>query len=283
MPEKYALIKKKHPCFSEKAHRVFARIHLPVARMCNIGCRYCLRKLDKVENRPGVASAIITPQQAVARVRQALKRYPITVVGIAGPGEPLANKETFLTLSLIKKEFPRLLLCVSSNGLLVADCIDFLRRVHLRTLTVTINAVSPATASKIYDFIIYQGKKYTGLAAAKILLAKQMTGVKAAVKAGICVKINTVLIPNINAGQITQIARQCADAGAEVMNIMPLLPIYRMAQEKIPGCVEIRRAREAAEKYLSQFRKCKQCRADAVGIPGLEKKGQAISTGYFHF
>ena len=82
-------IQDAHPCFSLAAHNKFARIHLPVAPLCNIGCKYCIRALNKVENRPGVASAIVSPEEALERVKAAKARLPLTVVGIAGPGDAL--------------------------------------------------------------------------------------------------------------------------------------------------------------------------------------------------
>jgi hypothetical protein len=35
---------KSPPCFSEEAQGRPGRIHLPVAMVCNIQCRYCTRK-----------------------------------------------------------------------------------------------------------------------------------------------------------------------------------------------------------------------------------------------
>jgi nitrogen fixation protein NifB len=37
-----------------------------------------------------------------------------------------------------------------------------------------------------------------------------------------------------------------------------------------------------AEKYLPQFRLCRQCRADSVGIPGKEHHPSRPSSEYFH-
>ena len=44
-----------HPCYSEKAHHHYARMHVAVAPACNIQCHYCNRKYDCAnESRPGV-------------------------------------------------------------------------------------------------------------------------------------------------------------------------------------------------------------------------------------
>jgi len=46
-------------------------------------------------------------------VRRVVKDYPyVKVIGIAGPGEPLANPETFEALRLVHEEFPHLIMCL---------------------------------------------------------------------------------------------------------------------------------------------------------------------------
>ena len=84
---------KNHPCYSEEAHHYFARMHVAVAPACNIQCNYCNRKYDCAnESRPGVVSEQLTPEQAVKKVLAVAATIPqMTVLGIAGPGDPLAN------------------------------------------------------------------------------------------------------------------------------------------------------------------------------------------------
>ena len=79
----------RHPCFNEAARETAARIHLPVAPRCNVQCNFCDRRFDCLnESRPGVTSAVLTPQQAVYYLERAMEKSPaIRVVGIAGPGE----------------------------------------------------------------------------------------------------------------------------------------------------------------------------------------------------
>ena len=80
----------EHPCFSAHAHFRYGRIHLPVAPKCNIRCGYCDRRFDCAnESRPGVTSAVVSPEEALVRVERALcQDNRLRVVGIAGPGEP---------------------------------------------------------------------------------------------------------------------------------------------------------------------------------------------------
>ncbi|NVM02377.1 MAG: radical SAM protein [Candidatus Helarchaeota archaeon] len=276
-----------HPCYSERAHFKTGRIHLPVAPVCNIQCNYCKRDINKSEDRPGVAASILKPLEALEVLKTALKKMPqIKVVGIAGPGEPLANPNTFETFRLVHKEFPALIKCVASNGLLLSEKVDELKKVGVSTVTVTINAVDPEVASKIYPFVIYKDSTLTGIEGAKLLLKKQMEGVEKASSAGMLVKINTVLIPEINFNEIEKISLETAKRGAVLHNIIPLIPIYNFIDIPKPTAEQLKEARSISLKFLPQFRVCKQCRADAIGVPGLEKclscSQDNLGSVYFH-
>jgi nitrogen fixation protein NifB len=68
---------KNHPCFDKEAHKKFGRVHLPVAPRCNIQCNFCNRKYDCMnESRPGVTSTVLTPQQAIAYLRDVVAKRP---------------------------------------------------------------------------------------------------------------------------------------------------------------------------------------------------------------
>ena len=264
---------KAHPCFSEEAHHKFGRVHLPVAPACNIQCRYCIRKFDCAnESRPGITSRILTPDEAVDRTRALIERSDrLSVVGIAGPGDPLVNAPTYATLKKINWEYPDLTLCISTNGLLLPDRLEQLRASGVRSLTVTINAVTPETAEKIYSWVIYHGRRYEGREAARLLLANQWTGLEKAIEAGLIVKVNTVFIPGVNDGEIPLIAERAGALGADIMNILPLIPQAEFAHLVRPSHKDIGAMREKCRPFIPQMTHCKQCRADACGILGEDK------------
>src|SRR5512136_2984930 len=201
---------RDHPCFSEKACHAFGRMHLPVAPKCNIQCNYCVRDFDCVnESRPGVTSTILSPKEALERVDEVLKKYHyIKVVAIAGPGEPLANEETFETFRLVGDKYPNMILCVSTNGLVLPDKIKELDELGVCNITVTMNAINPEIGKNIYDYVMYKGKRYEGLEAATLLLNQQLKGIEEAVRLKKIVKINTVLIPDINDKHVFNISRK---------------------------------------------------------------------------
>jgi nitrogen fixation protein NifB len=266
-------IKKIHPCFSEEAHRRFGRAHLPVAPACNIQCRYCVRKFDCAnESRPGITSRVLTPDEAIDRTRALIERSDrLSVVGIAGPGDPLVNAPTYVVLRHINWEYPDLTLCVSTNGLLLPDRLEQLIASGVRSLTVTINAVSPETAEKIYSWVIYKGRRHEGKDAAELLLANQWRGLNNAIDAGLIIKVNTVFIPGVNDHEIPLIAERAGKLGADIMNILPLIPQAEFAHVVRPSHKDIAIIREKCRPFITQMTHCKQCRADACGILGEDK------------
>lgn len=261
---------QEHPCFSEKACHAFGRMHLAVAPKCNIQCNYCQRDYDCVnESRPGVTSRVLRPEEVVDMVKGVLDKHEfIKVIGIAGPGDPLANEETFEALRLVKEHFPETMLCLSTNGLMLPERVDELAELGVGNLTVTMNAVDPEVGAKIYDHVNYHGKRYTGVEAAKILIANQLKGVEEAVKHGMIVKINTVWVPGVNDDQIIEIAETTSKLGAYTFNLIPVIPQYKFKDVVPPTPAQKREMQGRCAPYIKQMRHCQRCRADAIGLLG---------------
>ncbi|WP_029916568.1 radical SAM protein [Pelobacter seleniigenes] len=265
-----------HPCFGGD-HNKAGRIHLPVAPGCNIKCGFCERKFDCAnESRPGITSRVLTPEQGVERVRlvqrhMASQNGPqLKVVGIAGPGDPLANPKTFETFELVRQAFPDMTLCLSTNGLRLPENIERIAALGIHSLTVTINALSAETGAKVYEWIKYDRLKLSGVEGAAFLLQKQLEGVRLAAKAGLMVKINHVYIPGINDHETLDLAVKVRELGADMMNIMPVIPIGLFKDVEPPSELTMELVRNQAELILSQARHCKQCRADAAGLIGKD-------------
>lgn len=272
----YENLKREHPCFGGHKNNK-GRIHLPVSPGCNIQCKFCERKLSDSEDRPGVTSQVITPGEAIAIVKKALEICPeITVAGIAGPGDTLATPYALETFRLLDEQFPQLLKCMSTNGLLLDEKAEEVIAAKIDSLTVTVNAVDPEIEKKINSAIIFHGKRYEGREAAEILIQNQLEGIKKVSSAGLTVKVNTVLIPGINEEHIETTAKAVAEAGATIYNIIPLIPQHELKDMPAPTCLQIDGARTKAEKYIDVFRHCQRCRADAVGVPGENDFGDRI-------
>jgi nitrogenase cofactor biosynthesis protein NifB len=262
----------KHPCFNGNA-KEYARMHLPIAPRCNIKCNYCNRKFDCAnESRPGVASEIMSPQRALTRFLEVKQQYDkLSVIGIAGPGDALANfKNTRETLTLIREHDSEVAFCISTNGLMLYEYADALHELGVSHVTVTMNALDPEIGAVIYDHIRYKGEVHRGVTAAKILIEKQLLGIKKAADLGMLVKINTVAITGVNDHHIVEVVKKATELGASLSNIIPLIPVVGTAfEDNTPIDDEALGAlRNEAGKYLSQMLHCRQCRADAIGRLG---------------
>ena len=262
-------LRSRHPCFALGAKNNSGRIHLPVSPGCNIGCRFCKRDINDTEVRPGVASEIISPDEALAAIEKATELMPeIQVAGVAGPGDTLATPYALETFRKIREKFPNIIKCMSTNGLMLAELADKVIDAGIDSLTVTVNAVDPEIQAQINEFIIWHGQRIEGIEAAKILIENQLEGIRKVASAGVTVKVNTVLIPEINRNHAKTVAKTVAECGATIYNIIPLLPQHKLSHCTEPSCELLYEVRKEAEEYIKVFRHCARCRADAVGLPG---------------
>lgn len=267
---------RQHPCYSAEAHLEFARMHLPVAPACNIQCNYCNRKFDCVhESRPGVTSEILSPQGALEKflwVKEKISK--LTVVGIAGPGDALANwPETKRSIELIKEAQPDITFCLSTNGLMLPQYAQEIIDLGVYHVTVTCNAIDPAVGAKLYQFASYNGQVLTGEDAAKVLLENQLQGIEYLAKQGVVVKVNIVMVKGINDTHIPEVVKKVKELGAFITNIMPLIPAGGSNFEHMPqtSMKDINEMRNLCQLDMQQMRHCKQCRADAIGLLGEDR------------
>lgn len=266
-----------HPCFDLEARHSNARVHLPVAPKCNIQCNYCNRQYDCVnESRPGVTSAVLSPYQSVEYLIELSKHINnISVIGIAGPGDPFANPdETIETMELVKKEFPGKLFCLSTNGLNLKQYIKTISKLGVSHVTITINAVDPEIAAKIYSWIRTDKKVYRGIEGGKVILSNQLDCIPLLKNEGIIVKVNTIILPGTNDYHIPEVAKKVASLGADVMNCIPVVPnkdtFYETMEE--PSKAMIFNIRGLAKEHIKIMSHCSRCRADAAGLLGQDFK-----------
>lgn len=294
-----------HPCFNKKAHHHFGRVHLPVAPRCNIQCKFCNRQFDCVnESRPGVTSAVLSPAQAMVYLEEVLRQKPnISVVGIAGPGDPFANAaQTLETCRRVRERYPDMMLCVATNGLNVTPYLDEMARLKVSHVTVTVNAVDPKISTEIYSWMRIDKRVKRAEEGAQILLNRQLEAIKGLKARGIMVKVNSIILPGINEDHIEAVAKKMKALGIDLFNCMPYYPSAGSDFEHLeePSTETVNAIRKAAGQHVKQMRHCTRCRSDAVGMLGempseglmatlkncqhlevLEPRGQKISSRPF--
>ncbi|KAF2992344.1 nitrogenase cofactor biosynthesis protein NifB [Methylocystis sp. MJC1] len=274
---------KNHPCYSEEAHHHYARMHVAVAPACNIQCNYCNRKYDCAnESRPGVVSEKLSPEQAAKKVLAVASAIPqMTVLGIAGPGDPLANPgKTFKTFELISEAAPDIKLCLSTNGLSLPDHVETIKKFNVDHVTITINMTDPDIGAEIYPWVFWKHKRVTGKEAAKILTDRQLQGLEMLTANGILCKVNSVMIPGINDDHLVTVNREVKSRGAFLHNIMPLISspehgtVFGLNGQRGPSAQELKALQDSCEGEMNMMRHCRQCRADAVGLLGEDRSAE---------
>lgn len=264
---------RNHPCFNGEAKSKYGRVHLPVAPKCNIQCNFCNKKYDCVsESRPGVSSAVLSPAQSISYLEELLTQTPnISVVGIAGPGDPFANADkTMETLRLVRQKYPNMLLCVASNGLEIEEYIDELVELDVSHITITVNAVDPEVAKNIYSWVRFKKHRYIGIEGARVLLEQQHKAISRLVETDTILKVNTVVVPGINDHHLKEIGNYLLDMGVDMQNCMAFHPVANTKFENIaePDTMFMAQVRLTASGYVEQMTHCQRCRADAAGLLG---------------
>jgi nitrogen fixation protein NifB len=255
-----------------------------VAPACNIQCNYCNRKFDcSNESRPGVVSERLTPEQAVHKMLAVASAIPqLSVLGIAGPGDALANaRKTFRTCELVRHAAPDLKLCLSTNGLALPDHIDEIVSNRIDHVTITINMIDPEVGAQIYPWIFHDHQRHHGIAAAKILHERQMLGLEMLAERGVLVKVNSVMIPGINDQHLLEVNRAIRERGAFLHNIMPLISApehgtrFGLEGRREPRASELKALQDqCSDGSMQVMRHCRQCRADAVGLLGEDRSAE---------
>ncbi|MDR1352116.1 MAG: radical SAM protein [Treponema sp.] len=266
-----------HPCFNGgcAASGKHTRIHLPVAPACNIQCNYCVRRYECAnESRPGVTARVLSPGGALERFLDVREKFlrdgtgGLNVAGIAGPGDALADFEkTRETFKRIRKADRDVTFCLSTNGLLLPDYAGELADLGVSHVTVTVNAPDSVTGKRIYRYVDFRDKRYTGGEGASLLTERQYAGLALLKELGIVTKVNIVMLKGINDDKIPAIAEKVKNAGADICNIMQLIPVRGSIFEHLPlvSNAEITELRKSCEHILPQMYHCRQCRADAAG------------------
>jgi nitrogen fixation protein NifB len=202
----------------------------------------------------------------------------MTVLGIAGPGDPLANPErTFATFRMLSEQAPDIKLCVSTNGLALPDSVDELAKHNIEHVTITINCVDPDIGALIYPWIYWRNKRIRGRDGAAILIERQQLGLEMLVKRDILVKVNSVMIPGVNDKHLAEVSKVVKSKGAFLHNVMPLIAeaehgtFFGLMGQRGPTPAELKTLQDACAGDMNMMRHCRQCRADAVGLLGEDR------------
>ncbi len=255
---------ENHPCFAPNARSSIGRLHLPVAP------KTTTRLMSGASDMP---KKVLAPEEALAYLDHVLAQGThVGIVGVTGPGEPLAVPEaTLKTLQEVRKAHPDMPLTVSTNGLGAAECSKDLAKLGLSHVTVEVHAVAPEIAEKIYAWIRPGTHTLPKQEAAHLLLNAQAEAITVLKKAGLTVKVNTTIFPGINDEHVEEIARSVAALGADIMSVTP---VVSNPDDSIsaPSKELMKKLARIAAKHMALMPEWGNCGKDLVGSNVPESK-----------
>lgn len=260
----------KHCCFntSDVLFRS-ARIHVPLAKKCSMGCQYCGYHIDHnicmpTIKRPGTSLIVVSTENEIRTyLKKAFALFPETsIIGVSGPGDPLDNlMEMTLLKNIMEKDYPTVKLCLCTNGRNYQNYVTlFEHSPLLKYLTLTINTLIPQKNLKIYHSI-------TTLSKAEEMIKNQLKILQKAKEQDIKIKINTVFLQEINATEIEEMYLTLLEKyQVDCFNVLPFVPINTKTMFSV---MDLNIFNETIfslnEKGFPITKQCQQCRSDFCG------------------
>ena len=249
-----------HPCFGITSRRQVGRLHLPVAPRANTKIRFSGNEK---------AHPAMQPEEAVNWLTQVISDgTAVDMVGITGPGDPLATPESTLrTLRMVRDRYPDISLCLTTTGIGGDMYAPELADLGLSHVTVLVDAVAPEVAEKLYAWIRPSTRTVPLPEAARALMNEQARAVTAFKRAGLTVKITTTVSPGYNAGHVEEIAAAMATLGADIMAVVPYRPAEDTTADPAGSGMELlATVRDRAARHLDLMPAWDECGADVVGV-----------------
>lgn len=184
--------------------RPLLNLRIAVTQNCNLNCVYCHRE---GEERKATRQTEMTVDEIV-KIAEVAVELGISKVKLTG-GEPLIRKDILEIVEGIAAIKGLEDLAITTNGTLLQDLAEELRRKGLKRVNINIPSLNPEKYSKLTGGDIRHVSK----------------GIKAAVKAGIHpVKLNMLLLKDVNTDEIWQMAHFAEQTGA-ILQLIELEPI----------------------------------------------------------
>ncbi|MEL4359120.1 MULTISPECIES: GTP 3',8-cyclase MoaA [unclassified Luteococcus] len=199
-------------------------LRLSVTDVCNLRCTYCL----PASGVTWLPRATILEGDELARLAHiGISQLGITKIRLTG-GEPLTRPDLNGIVAAIHGQHPAVEIALTTNGVGLAERADDLARAGLTRVNVSLDTVHEDTFRRL--------TRRDGL-------SRVLAGIRASVAAGLGpVKINSVLLQDVNDGELLDLLGYCLAEGAELRIIeqMPIGATRDWARENLISAADIR-------------------------------------------
>jgi len=186
--------------------RALEDLRISVTDRCNFRCTYCMPRATFGRHHRFLPHEALLSFEEITRVAAASLRLGVRKLRLTG-GEPLLRKdierliEQLAGLRTLDGQPPELTL--TTNGVLLTRKAQALKDAGLQRITVSLDALDPATFARMSD--------------SEVPVSDVLDGIEAAQRVGLApIKVNMVVQKGVNDGEIVPMARHFRDTGVEL-------------------------------------------------------------------
>lgn len=205
-------------------------VRISVTDRCDLRCNYCM----PLNNKNFIKKEEILTIQNLMTISKGLINLGIKKFRITG-GEPLIRKGIkdyieFLNYQKNKGELEEILL--TTNGTQLSKYAEFLFKNDVKRINVSIDSLDP-----IKFCLITNGG----------ILENVINGIKKAKDLGIKIKINTVLLKNVNDDEIIKMVKWCSSNNFN-LSFIEVMPIGDLSKKRKDQYLSVEFAKKIIEK-----------------------------------
>lgn len=184
----------------DKLGREIRDLRISVTDRCNFRCTYCMPK-GEYENFDFLPRKDILSYEEMSKIVKILIPLGLKKVRITG-GEPLLRKDLSKLVRMIRNLSEEMDIAITTNAVLLSKYAQQLAEAGLSRVTVSLDAFSDKLFKEMSD------SNYS--------VQDVLAGVESARKAGLPVKVNTVIKRHKNEDEITKLVKHFAPQGIPV-------------------------------------------------------------------
>jgi GTP 3',8-cyclase len=192
------------PSFSDSFGRVAKKLRISVTDRCNLRCIYCM----PADNTKWFDHSEILTFEEIERVVRIFVRLGVQEIKITG-GEPLVRSNIEDLIAKLSRIDGLKSIGLTTNGILLSEKSSLLKKAGLSSVNISLDTFKPETF-----------KTMNGADA----IDKVLDSIDAASKAGLKVKINTVIMKGLNDDEILDFANFARDTG-KIVRFIEFMPL----------------------------------------------------------
>jgi len=183
----------------DRFQRPLRDLRISVTDRCNFRCTYCMPREHFGSEHAFLPRSDLLTYEEIVTVVKSLVPAGLEKVRLTG-GEPLLRSDIAALVRLLKEAGPHIDLAMTTNGALLSNHAQELADAGLNRVTVSLDALNPTTFATMAD-------------TTKTTPETVLEGLESAKKAGLVVKVNTVVRRGVNENEILPLAEACSGLG----------------------------------------------------------------------